>query len=74
MTKKGWKSQHSCIRWVLREHLTPPCNAFACGGLEDHHQTNLKNEGGNKLTSVTKDKQTNTFNSKNEGGDELTAV
>ena len=29
------KSQHGCVRWALREHLTPPCYDFACGGLED---------------------------------------
>ena len=27
------KSQHSCVRWALREHLTPPCSDFACVGL-----------------------------------------
>ena len=31
-------SQHGCVRWALREHLTPPCCDFACGGLEDHHK------------------------------------
>ena len=36
------KSQHGCVRWALREHLTPPCSDFACGGLEDYHQTNIK--------------------------------
>ena len=34
------KSQHGCVRWALREHLTPPCCDFACGGLEDCHQNN----------------------------------
>ena len=29
------KSQHGCVRWALREHLTPPCSDLACGGLED---------------------------------------
>ena len=32
------KSQHGCIRWVLREHLSPPCSDFACGGLENCQQ------------------------------------
>ena len=31
------KSQHGCVRWALREHLSPPCSDFACGGLEDCH-------------------------------------
>jgi hypothetical protein len=35
------KSQHGCVRWALREHLTPPCSDFPCGGLEDCHQTNI---------------------------------
>ena len=26
------KSQHGCVRWALREHLTPPC----CGFLSFH--------------------------------------
>ena len=34
------KSQHGCVRWALREHLTPPCYDFACGGLQDSHNTN----------------------------------
>ena len=34
--------RHGCVRWALREHLTPPCSDFASGGLEDHHQTNFK--------------------------------
>ena len=25
------KSQHGCIRWALRKHLTSPCHNFACG-------------------------------------------
>ena len=29
------KSQHGCVRWALREHLTPPCYDFACAGLGD---------------------------------------
>ena len=29
------KSQHGCVRWALREHLSPPCYDFACGGLGD---------------------------------------
>ena len=37
------KSQHGCVKWALREHLTPPCSDFACGGLEDHHHINKKN-------------------------------
>jgi hypothetical protein len=36
------KSQHGCVRWALREHLTPLCSDFACGGLEDCHQKNIK--------------------------------
>ena len=37
------KSQHGCVRWALREHLTPPCYDFACAGLEDrHHQDKNK--------------------------------
>ena len=36
------KSQHGCVRWALREHITPPCSDFACGRLEDHHQTKDK--------------------------------
>ena len=32
------KSQHGCVRWALREHLTPPCCDFACGGLQDRHK------------------------------------
>ena len=36
------KSQHGCVRWALREHLTSPCSDFACGGLEDCHQTKQK--------------------------------
>ena len=34
------KSQDGCVRWALREHLTPPCCDFACGGLEDCHKNN----------------------------------
>ena len=34
------KSQHGCVRWALREHLTPPCYDLAWGGLEDSHHTN----------------------------------
>jgi hypothetical protein len=34
------KSQHGCIRWALCEQLTPPCHDFACGRLEELHQTN----------------------------------
>ena len=37
------KSQHGCVRWALREHLTPPCSEFACGGLEDQNHINKKN-------------------------------
>ena len=37
------KSQHGCVRWALREHLTPPCSDFASGGLEDYHHINKKN-------------------------------
>jgi hypothetical protein len=29
------KSQHGCVWWALREHLSPPCYDFACGGLGD---------------------------------------
>ena len=37
------KSQHGCVRWALREHLTPPCYDFACGGLGDCHlKTNFE--------------------------------
>ena len=39
-----------CVRRALREHLTPPCSDFTCGGLEDHHHINKKKEfKGNKL-------------------------
>ena len=27
------KAQQNCIRWALREHLTPPCSDFNFGGL-----------------------------------------
>jgi hypothetical protein len=40
MAKKDKKSQHGCVRWALREHLTTPCCDFACGGLEDCHHPN----------------------------------
>ena len=34
------ESYKLCVRWALREHLTPPCSDFACGGLEDCHHPN----------------------------------
>ena len=27
------KSQHGCVRWVVREHLTPLCHDFACNNV-----------------------------------------
>jgi hypothetical protein len=38
------KSQHGCVRWALREHLTPPCYDFACAGLEDRPHTQVTNK------------------------------
>ena len=35
------KSQHGCVRWALRKHITPPCCDFACGGLENCHQIDI---------------------------------
>ena len=35
------KSQHGCVRWALREHLTPQCCDFACGRLEDRYKIRL---------------------------------
>ena len=29
------KSQHGCLRGALREHPTPPCYDFTCGGLKN---------------------------------------